>query len=484
MGPNGPDFLRLASMLATAPIPASLVISVFCEADGLSEASGKRIATRAIHSAENLSLAERVEGDDAAFLVHTLISRTMRFRDREPKRSRELQDAAVRVLTNDFHKKAGDPRPHHKLESTIIHARELVDRDEDIETAYLMGCIARYDHVRGVYKSAENLYRLQWEIRSRILGSEHQDTLISMDNLAMTLLAEGDLSGAREKQEQVLEIARRVLGNEHPDTLTSMNNLAMTLRAQGGDPAGAREIQEQVLEIAQRVLGNEHPITLISMGNLAMTLQDQGDPAGAREIQEQALEIQRRILGNEHPDTLTSITNLAGTLYAQGDLAGAREIHEQVLEMRRRILGDEHPDTMATMNYLAVTLQDQGDHADAREIHEQVLEMRRRILGNEHPDTLTSITNLVGTLCVQGDLAGAREKQEQALEIQRCILGDEHPDTSISAGNLFFILLEMDDPKAKAVLENDLFWLMDRDPATLGAYQQQIREMILQMMGG
>jgi len=339
------------------------VISVFCEADGLSEASGKRIATRAIHSAENLSLAERVEGDDAAFLVHTLISRTMRFRDREPKRSQELQDAAVRVLTNDFRKKAGDPRTHHKLELTIIHARELVDRDEDIETADLVGCIARYDHVRGVYKSAENLYRLQWEIRSRILGSEHQDTLISMDNLAMTLLAEGDLSGAREKQEQVLEIARQVLGNEHTDTLTSMNNLAMTLRAQGGDLSGAREIQEQVLEIAQRVLGNEHPITLTSMGNLALTLQDQGDPAGAREIQEQALEIQRRILGNEHPDTLTSISNLAGTLYAQGDLAGAREIHEQVLEMRRRILGDEHPDTMATMNYLAVTLQDQGDHA-------------------------------------------------------------------------------------------------------------------------
>jgi hypothetical protein len=42
----------------------------------------------------------------------------------------------------------------------------------------------------------------------------------------------------------------------------------------------------------------------------------------------------------------------------------------------------------------------------------------------------------------------------------------------------------MDDSKAKVVLINDLLWLMDRDPTTLGAYQQQIREMILRMIGG
>jgi hypothetical protein len=180
MGPEGRDFLRLASMLATAPIPASLAISVFCEADGLSDASGKRRATRAIHSTEKLSLAERVEEDDAAFLVHTLVSRTMRFRDREPKRSGELQDAAVRVLTDEFRKNADDPRTHHKLEPTVVHARELVSKDGEIETVALTAWVARYDNVRGAYKSAENLLRLQWEIQRRILGVEHPETLTSM----------------------------------------------------------------------------------------------------------------------------------------------------------------------------------------------------------------------------------------------------------------------------------------------------------------
>ncbi len=72
----------------------------------------------------------------------------------------------------------------------------------------------------------------------------------------------------------------RLLGKEHPNTLTSMNNLAQTLYAQG-DLAGARKLQEQVLEAMTRLLGKEHPNTLTSMLNLAQMLQAEGDSAGA-----------------------------------------------------------------------------------------------------------------------------------------------------------------------------------------------------------
>ena len=86
-------------------------------------------------------------------------------------------------------------------------------------------------------------------------------------------------------QERVLEGCRRVSGEEHPDTLTSMNNLAVTFHAQG-DLRGARALQERVLEARRRVLGEEHPDTLMSMNNLVPTLHAQGDLRGARELQE------------------------------------------------------------------------------------------------------------------------------------------------------------------------------------------------------
>ena len=81
----------------------------------------------------------------------------------------------------------------------------------------------------------------------------------------------------------------RLLGKEHPDTLTSMNNLAQTLYAQG-DLAGARKLQEQVLEAMTRLLGKEHPNTLTSMLNLAQMLQAEGDLAGAERLYRLALE--------------------------------------------------------------------------------------------------------------------------------------------------------------------------------------------------
>ena len=158
----------------------------------------------------------------------------------------------------------------------------------------------------------------------------------------------------------MLEARRRVLGEEHPDTLTSMNNLADTLRAQGDLP-GARALQEKVLEALRRVLGEEHPDTLTSMSNLASTLRAQGDLPGARALQEKVLEAVRRVLGEEHPNTLTSMSNLAGTLRAQGDLPGARALQEKGLETRRRVLGEEHPDTLTSMNNLADGLRQTGE---------------------------------------------------------------------------------------------------------------------------
>jgi tetratricopeptide (TPR) repeat protein len=169
------------------------------------------------------------------------------------------------------------------------------------------------------------------ELHLRVLGAEHSNTVTSMNNLAETLRAQGDLAGARGLQQQVLDLRRRALGMEHPDTLLSMNNLAETVRAQG-DLAGARGLQEQVLELYVRTLGVEHPHTLRSMNNLAETVRAQGDLAGARGLQEQMLELYLRTLGMEHPHTLRSMNNLALTLQAQGDLAGARGLQEQALE--------------------------------------------------------------------------------------------------------------------------------------------------------
>jgi len=329
LGPEGWDFLRLASVLAVAPIPASLISSVFSKVDGPDEAEGRRRAVLGLDQAENLSLAERVEDEPGARSVHTLISRTVRFHDTQPERRDQLETAAFQALTSEL-SKADDPRVHGELRLAVTHARELVSKSDDIQAADLMARVGGFDYARGAYNSAESLYRRECKLRRTLLGAEHPSTLTSMNNLALTLRAQGELEGARKIQRQELEIRRRVLGAEHPSTLTSMNNLALTLQAQG-DLEGARKIHEHVLEIRRRVLGAEHPDTLTSMNNLAATLQAQGELEGARKIQGQVLEIAQRVLGAEHPNTSVSAWNLFTTLREMGYVDEAKKILEENL---------------------------------------------------------------------------------------------------------------------------------------------------------
>jgi hypothetical protein len=150
---------------------------------------------------------------------------------------------------------------------------------------------------------------------------------MSMNNLASTLLAQGDLAGARALLEGVLAASRELLGERHPRTLTSMNNLAETLCAQG-DLVEARGLHEEVLAARRELLGERHPDTLTSLdnlmetlgriNNLAATLQGQGDLAGARRLQEQVLAKSRELMGERHPHTTVSAWNLFNTLLQLG----------------------------------------------------------------------------------------------------------------------------------------------------------------------
>jgi tetratricopeptide (TPR) repeat protein len=298
LGEAGRDFLRMASLLATAPIPPSLVASVFSIIDRLDETQARHRTALAISQAEKASLSEL--SDDNARTVHALVSRAIRFSEPNVERRDALYNGIITALDKILPAVA-DIRTHQRLSLEVLHARELCNPNIDnLGSATLALLVARHDYERGTYASARALQEKVLEIRRRILGEEHLNTLMSMNDLALTLRAQGDLKDARVLQEKALQISRHILGEERLDTLTSMNNLALTLRDQG-DLKDARGLQEKALEIRRRIQKEEHPDMLMSMNNLAETLRTQGDIKGARELQEKVLEIRRRILGEEAP---------------------------------------------------------------------------------------------------------------------------------------------------------------------------------------
>jgi len=265
-------------------------------------------------------------------------------------------------------------------------------------------------------------------IRRRVLGDEHPDTLISINNMGFLLLAEGKLTEAEPFYREALETSRGVLGDEHPDTLRSITNMGYLLQSQGR-LAEAEPHYREALEGFRRVLGDKHPLTLTSINNMGVLLLAEGKLAEAEPYYREALETSRRVLGDEHPNTLGSINNMGFLLISQDKLAEAELYFREALEARRRVLGDEHPDTALSINNMGALLRSQGKLTDAEPYFREALETSRRVLGDEHPQTLTSINNMGALLRSQGKLTDAEPYFREALETSRRVLGDEHPDT-------------------------------------------------------
>jgi tetratricopeptide (TPR) repeat protein len=436
------DLLRLLAWLAPDPIPESL-LEVPIPNSRLDE-----LALRdALADLEAYSLVTR-DADSPAFTVHRLVQDVTR-RGLAKADDNRVLECALNWIHTAF---AGDPRHPDAwpvMGSVVRHVVAVTNSAHEAEicepTPWLMNRGGTFlEYARGDFAGAEPLYRRALEVRERVLGPEHPDTLVSVNNLAGLLESTGDYAGAEPLYRRALEARERVLGPEHPSTLVSVNNLAGLLY-RTGDYAGAEPLYRRALEASERVLGPEHPDTLTSVNNLAALLESKGDCAGAEPLYRRAVEALERVLGAEHPDTLTSVSNLALLLYSKGDCAVAEPLFRRALEARERVLGAEHPDTLTSVDNLAFLLKSTGDYAGAEPLCRRALEARERVLGAEHPDTLGSVNNLALLLCGKGDCAGAEPLFRRALEARERVLGAEHPDTLGSVISLAGLLYSKGD---------------------------------------
>ncbi|KAH8760639.1 P-loop containing nucleoside triphosphate hydrolase protein [Hyaloscypha finlandica] len=323
-------------------------------------------------------------------------------------------------------------------------AQRPQEQDSLRDWASILYKAAWYAWRMGKGVEAEKMSIQAMEVRKKILGWEHNDTLDSIEMVGLAYKLRGQWDAAEELEVQVLETRKKRLGADHLDTLTSMANLASTYRYQGRWDT-AEELQVQVLETRKKRLGADHPDTLNSMNNLVSTYLNQGRWDAAEELEVQVLETRKKRLGADHPDTLISMANLASTFWNQGRWDAAEELEVQVLETLKKSLGADHPDTLASMNNLASTYWNQGRWDTAEELEVQVLEMRKKRLGADHPGTLTSINNLAFTWKGIGRETEAIRLMEECIQSRKRVLGPDHPHTLSSCTALVAWKAEQED---------------------------------------
>jgi tetratricopeptide (TPR) repeat protein len=233
----------------------------------------------------------------------------------------------------------------------------------------------------------------------------------------------GSFRKAMEQLEIAVDIRRRILGDDHVDTLQSMNNLSV-LYMNLGDATRAEPLLSRILAVRERVLGVENADTLVSMNNLAAAYRIEGKYALAEPLLIKALAIKRRVLGEIHRSTAAAWNNLAALYRVQGRLAEAEPVQLKAVEVWRSVSGDEGPETLVSMNNLATLYQVQKRYAEAEALWTKVLESQRRVLGPKHPNTLEVLAS-VGEARIQlGKYAEAEAPLREVLGVWQSINAD------------------------------------------------------------
>jgi tetratricopeptide (TPR) repeat protein len=273
----------------------------------------------------------------------------------------------------------------------------------------------------GLLSEAESQERRALELRRRVLGGGHPDTLDSQVSLGWLLTEQGKSAEAEGLLRLALEARRRALGDEHPDTLVVMNNLALALSALG-QVAEAESLLRRTIEARRRVLGPEHRYTLHAMNGLAVLLDEQRRFAESEALARQVLETHLRVRGPDHPDSLTAMNNLAALLYSLGRLAEAEPLFERSFEGSRRALGPEHPRTLQRAINLAMLRNRFGKFRQAESTFREVLQVQRRALPAGHPHLGFTLSGLGYTLLRTGQHVQAEPFLREGLEVFRATL--------------------------------------------------------------
>ena len=322
-------------------------------------------------------------------------------------------EAAIRQTIGDTYRALGDyPAAQPHLERALELRRRVLG-DEHPDTLASTNNLAELYRDQGKYAKAEQLYAQALEVLPRVLGEQHPHTLKTMNNLALLHYARGQLAQAESLHAKTLELRQVSLGEDHLDTLASMNNLASVYEARN-QLAKAEPLYVKVMEL----LGEKHFNTPTVMNNLAGLYRQQGQDAKAEPLFLKSLEISRHINGEVHPGTLLAMNNLGGFYWEAGQYAKAEPYFVKVLEVSGRVLTEEHPRTLASMNNLASLYQAQRQFAKAEPLYVKALELGRRVLKEEHPETLTYMSNLAGLYQAQRQYADAELLLRECLTIR------------------------------------------------------------------
>src|SRR5438876_2235032 len=351
--------------LAAAVVAAALVLGIAGTLVGLARALAAERDAVAARDVEVRQQQEAVTQRDRALTAESAArANEARAKDEEHKAKQSAAEAqAVLGFFQDRVLAAARPQGQDGglgIDATVRQAVDAAEpqiapsfADQPTVEASVRNVLGLTYWYLGEAALASRQFERSLEVRRRVLGPDHPDSITSMNELANAYRDDGKLGRALPLFEEALKRLTTLLGPDHPDTPTVMNNLGNAHWA-AGRPDRAMPLHEEALKRRTAQLGPDHPHTLHSMNNLAEAYHYGGKLDEALPLLEETLKRRQARLGVDHPDTLTSMNNLASAYWAANKLDRSVPLFEATLKLVKAKLGPEHPRVLGTMFNLAV----------------------------------------------------------------------------------------------------------------------------------
>ncbi|MBW1789099.1 MAG: CHAT domain-containing protein, partial [Deltaproteobacteria bacterium] len=257
------------------------------------------------------------------------------------------------------------------------------------------------------YTEAEPLFNRSLAMAQKVLGPDHPDTALTLNNFAVLYDNMKNFSKAETLYKQALEIHEKSLGVNHPNVALDLNNLAFLNQAMGNYDR-AEPFYKRALEIKEKALGPDHPDTALSLFNLAFMYGTQGRNNESLTLFKRGLTIQDRFIRN-----VLGIGNERQKLLLITDQAGGYEGTLSLIHLKFT------KDPKALRLGLNIVLSRKGVVFDAQARQRQALMSSVDPKAKEAWKELSSLrAQLAKLLMVKPDEMSAKEYQLKTVSLQ------------------------------------------------------------------
>ncbi|MCJ1310206.1 hypothetical protein MMC25_003868 [Agyrium rufum] len=230
--------------------------------------------------------------------------------------------------------------------------------EDDLQTLEWYAVLGRFTNISSL---SEGYLQKAIAGKSKILGSEHADTMSTMLILGRVYWNMSRLDEAEATFRRCLDVRKEANGEQHPETLEAMSWVASVCRGKGR------------LDQAYKMLG--------------VAKRAQGDHEVTEKLFAESWAFFEDVHGPMHPDTVQCIKNLAMVYQLSDRLVEAETLHREVIAKQEEVLGDDE-ELYISLHNLGETLLALRRYEEAEAILLRAWRGKEVWHGVHHPQTL------------------------------------------------------------------------------------------------